>query len=84
MNGNYGCLPDNAQVFTSKKNAIEYLSSIFGLDKKQVKELEKCMYLSIPQQCSAVIDLNPQKYGAQYCEIVIENMSKSEIEEYNY
>ena len=74
MNGNYGCLPDNAQVFTSKKNAIEYLSSIFGLDKKQVKELEKCMYL----------DLNPQKYGAQYCEISIENMSKSEIEEYNY
>jgi len=74
MNGSYGCLPDNTQVFTNKKDAIEYLTNLFHLDKKQVKELEKCMYL----------DLNPQKYGAQYCEIEIENMSKSEIENYNY
>ena len=74
MNGNYGCLPDNTQVFTSKKDAIEYLTNLFHLDKKQVKELKECMHL----------DLNPQKDSAQYCEISIENMSKSEIEEYNY
>ena len=74
MNGSYGCLPDNAQVLTNKNDAIEYLTDLFDLNKKQVKELEKCMYL----------DLNQQKYGAQYCKISIENMSKSEIEEYNY
>ena len=69
MNGSYGCLPDNTQVFTNTKDAIEYLTNLFHLDKKQVKELKECMYL----------DLNPQKDSAQYCEIEIENMSKSEI-----
>ena len=50
MNGSYGCLPDNAQVFTSKNDAIEYLTDLFDLNKKQVKELEKCMYLDLNQQ----------------------------------
>lgn len=72
-NGSYGCIPDNVQLFYNKKDAIKYLSSLFELDKDEKKELKETFYL----------DLNPEDRGAQYCEIVRENKTKKEIEEFD-
>lgn len=64
MNGNVGCLPDNSQVFTSRKAAIEYLIDLFNLPRRGA------FARNLRQDGIVYFGMASAIYGAQYAEIV--------------
>jgi Cdc6-like AAA superfamily ATPase len=77
MNGSSGCMPDNAEVYTSYKSACDMLISMLEIEHTDyAEELRKKGIVYFDDETAQII-------GAQYAEIATDNMTKKEIERYN-
>jgi len=77
MNGSLGCLPDNNEVFTSRKAAEDSLIDMFGIQRTKLAGIlrrDGILYFS---------DKRTREFGAEYCEVAEDLMTKAEFEKYN-
>ena len=77
MNGSPGCLPDSATAFTSRKAAEDHLIDMFEIQRTKLAGIlrrDGILYFNEKQA---------HEFGAQYCEVADDNMTREEFEEYN-
>lgn len=60
MDGSYGCLPDNNDVYETRRDAVEGSAFLLELGRKRTAILRRDSYL----------DLSPKRDGADYVEVV--------------
>lgn len=67
MSGSHGCLPDNCEVFDTRKAAVDSLVSLFELGRTRKARLNKNGYLELV--ASPIEQAQDVSFGAAYCEI---------------
>jgi hypothetical protein len=67
MSGSHGCLPDNCEVFETRKGAVDSLVSLFELGRTRAARLKKTGYLELT--LSPIEQAQDVSFGADYCEI---------------
>jgi hypothetical protein len=59
MSGEHGCLPDNLEIHSSLRDAVDSMTAMFELSRRKAQELRRTGYLELtPKDGAAYVSIN--------------------------